>query len=68
MIDLSRFEVWFVLGALLLCGEVTLAIETNHSREIANTLSASQEMTAKIVCQSVTVTAKSILEQWNEFS
>jgi L-arabinose isomerase len=68
MIDLPRFEVWFVPGALSLSGEVTLANVTNHSPEIASTLSASQEMTVKIVRQSVTVTAKSILEHWNAFS
>ena len=62
MIDLSRFEVWFVPGAQLLYGEVTLGKVTDHAREMVNALSSAPGMPVKIVCQPVMVTAESILE------
>ena len=62
MIDLSRFEVWFVPGAQSLYGEVTLGKVTDHAREMVNALSSAPGMPVKIVCQPVMVTAESILE------
>jgi L-arabinose isomerase len=62
MIDLSRFEVWFVPGAQSLYGEATLEKVADHAREMTNALLSAPGMPVKIVCQSVMVTAESILE------
>ena len=62
MIDLSRFEVWFVPGAQPLYGETTLTKVADHSREIVSALSTSPAMPVKIVCQPVMTTPESIHE------
>ena len=62
MIDLSRFEVWFVVGAQSLYGEGPLGTVADHAREMTNALSSVPGMPVKIVCQPVMVTAESILE------
>jgi L-arabinose isomerase len=62
MIDLSRFEVWFVVGAQSLYGEGPLGTVADHAREMTNALSSVPGMPVKIVCQPVMVTAESSLE------
>jgi L-arabinose isomerase len=61
-IDLSRFEVWFVVGAQSLYGEGPLGTVADHAREMTNALSSVPGMPVKIVCQPVMVTAESVLE------
>lgn len=60
MIDLSRFEAWFVPGAQSLYGDAALVQVAEHSREIASALSSSPVMPVKIVCQPVMTTSESI--------
>ena len=61
-IDLSRLEVWFVVGAQSLYGEGPLGTVADHAREMTNALSSVPGMPVKIVCQPVMVTAESVLE------
>jgi L-arabinose isomerase len=61
-IDLSRFEIWFVVGAQSLYGEGPLGTVADHAREMTNALSSVPGMPVKIVCQPVMVTAESVLE------
>jgi L-arabinose isomerase len=61
-IDLSRFEVWFVVGAQSLYGEGPLRAVADHAREMTIALSSVPGMPVKIVCQPVMVTAESVLE------
>ncbi len=41
MIDLNKYEIWFVTGSQHLYGPKTLEIVAEHSREIAAALNAS---------------------------
>lgn len=62
MIDLSKYEVWFVPGSQMLYGEAVLNKVEEHSREIASFLSSSPTMPVRIVCKPVMTAAESILE------
>lgn len=62
MIDLTKFEVWFIPGSQTLYGEATLAKVAEHSREIADELSRSLEIPARVICQPVMKDAASIQE------
>ena len=62
MIDLARYEVWFVPGSQTLYGEETLTKVAEHSRQIANELSNSPEIPVKVVCRPVMKDAASIQE------
>lgn len=60
MIDLSKFEVWFVAGAQPLYGEEAITKVAEHAREIAAALSKAPAIPVKVVCQAVMTTPESI--------
>jgi L-arabinose isomerase len=60
MIDLNRFEVWFVTGSQHLYGPKTLDQVAEHSQEIARHLSASEQIPVKVVFKPVLTTPESI--------
>lgn len=62
MIDLGKYEVWFVPGSQSLYGEATLAKVEEHSNQIADELSNSPEIPVKIVCRPVMKDSASILQ------
>ena len=47
MIDLPRFQVWFVPGAQPLYGETTLTKVADHSREIVSAINFSSHASQK---------------------
>src|SRR5438132_11640111 len=53
MIDLKRFEVWFVTGSQHLYGPDTLEKVAEHSREIAGALGQSAAMPVRVVFKPV---------------
>lgn len=62
MTDLSTFETWFVTGSQHLYGEETLKKVAEHSREIAQGLSGSEEIPVKVVFKPVLTTPDAISE------
>jgi L-arabinose isomerase len=62
MIDLGKFEVWFVTGSQHLYGEETLKKVAEHSKEIAQSLSKSSKIPVKIVFKPVVTTPSAITE------
>ena len=62
MIDLSKYEVWFVPGSQSLYGEAVLATVAEHAREIADAFSKSPVIPVKVVCKPVMKTPDSIRE------
>lgn len=62
MIDLAKYEVWFVPGSQTLYGEATLTKVAEHSRQIAGELSGAPEIPVKVVCRPVMKDAASIQE------
>lgn len=61
MIDMSRFQLWFVTGSQHLYGPETLKRVQDHSTEIAKGLGASTEIPVEIVCKPVMTDSESIL-------
>lgn len=61
MIDMSRFQLWFVTGSQHLYGPETLKKVQDHSSEIAKALAASPEIPVEIVCKPVMTDSESIL-------
>src|SRR5690606_19553637 len=49
MLDLKKFEVWFVTGSQDLYGEDTLKQVAAHSEEIAKSLNAASQIPVKVV-------------------
>jgi L-arabinose isomerase len=60
MIDLKKYEVWFVTGSQHLYGPKTLEQVAEHSREIAAFLSASKHLPVKVVFKPVLTTPEAI--------
>ncbi|MCB0731996.1 MAG: L-arabinose isomerase, partial [Ignavibacteriae bacterium] len=60
MIDLKKFEVWFVTGSQHLYGAETLKKVEEHSKEIANALNVSEEIPVNVIFKSVLTTPESI--------
>jgi L-arabinose isomerase len=60
MIDLKRYEVWFVTGSQHLYGPKTLEQVAVNSREIAAALGASAHMPVKVVFKPVVTTPDAI--------
>lgn len=60
MIDLSKFEIWFVTGSQHLYGPETLEKVAEHSREIAAALDSSAEMAVRVVFKPVLTTPEAI--------
>jgi L-arabinose isomerase len=49
MIDLKKFEVWFITGSQNLYGEETLKKVAEHSQEIAKGLDAAKQLPVRVV-------------------
>jgi L-arabinose isomerase len=60
MIDLKRFEIWFVTGSQDLYGPETLAQVADHSRTIAGALDGSAAIPVKVVFKPVLTTPDAI--------
>jgi len=62
MIDLNKYEIWFVTGSQHLYGPKTLEMVAEHSREIAAALNASAAMPVKVSFKPVLTTPDAIHE------
>ena len=62
MIDLKKFEVWFVTGSQSLYGEETLRQVAQHSEEIATHLSNSKSIPVNVVFKPVLKSPEEIYE------
>ncbi len=62
MIDLSKYEIWFVTGSQHLYGPKTLEMVAEHSREIAAALTASASVPVKVLFKPVLTTPDAIHE------
>jgi L-arabinose isomerase len=62
MIDLKKYEVWFVTGSQHLYGPKTLETVAEHSREIAAELGASTHVPVKVVFKPVLTMPEAIRE------
>ena len=62
MVDLKKYEVWFVTGSQHLYGEETLKQVAEHSQEIVKGLSQSKEIPVKIVYKPLLTTPESIYQ------
>ncbi len=60
MINLKKFEVWFVTGSQHLYGEETLKQVAKHSKTIATSLNASPQIPVRIVFKPTVKTAEEI--------
>jgi L-arabinose isomerase len=60
MIDLTRFEVWFVTGSQHLYGPETLEQVAEHSREVARALDGAPEIPVRVVFKPVLTTPDEI--------
>jgi L-arabinose isomerase len=60
MIDLKKFEIWFVTGSQDLYGSETLAAVAGHSREIAAALGASAHIPVRVVFKPTLTTQEDI--------
>ncbi len=59
-VNLSHYEVWFVTGSQHLYGEEALRQVTEDARIIVESLSASEELAAKVVFKPIVTTAEEI--------
>ena len=62
MIDLKKYEVWFVTGSQNLYGPETLEKVAEHSRKIAQGLTRNKQIPLKVIFKPVLTTPESIYE------
>ncbi|MDO3627180.1 L-arabinose isomerase [Mucilaginibacter sp. BT774] len=60
MIDLKKFEVWFVTGSQHLYGEETLKLVAEHSQQIAKGLDSSGKIAVQVVYKPVVKSTEEI--------
>jgi L-arabinose isomerase len=60
MIDLKRYEVWFITGSQHLYGPKTLEHVAEHSQQIASTLDAADNIPVQIIFKPVLTTPEAI--------
>jgi L-arabinose isomerase len=60
MIDLKKYEIWFVTGSQHLYGEKTLKKVEEHSKTIVKGLANSKTIPLKMVFKSVVTTPEAI--------
>ena len=60
MVDLKKFEVWFVTGSQHLYGEETLQQVAQHSQEIASSLNGAAEIPVRVVFKPTVKTTEEI--------
>jgi L-arabinose isomerase len=68
MIELDRFEVWFVTGSQHLYGDDALREVADHAREVAEALNQAEEIPVDVVCKPVVTTADAVREVCEEAS
>lgn len=66
MIDLKKFEVWFITGSQHLYGEETLRKVAQHAETIAKTLDASGNIPVRLVFKPVVKTPEEIYQRCQE--
>src|ERR1035437_1619096 len=66
MIDLKKFEVWFITGSQHLYGEETLKQVAAHSQQIAKGLDGSGQIAVSIVYKPVVKTTEEIYNTLQE--
>jgi L-arabinose isomerase len=62
MMDLKKYEIWFVTGSQHLYGPKTLEQVAEHSREIAGFLDSSKHVPARVLFKPVLTTPEAIRE------
>ena len=62
MIDLKKYEVWFITGSQHLYGEETLQQVAEHSQQIAQALGASEAIPVRVVYKPVLTTPDAIYQ------
>ena len=62
MIDLKKFEVWFITGSQHLYGEETLKLVAEHSTQIAGSLNAAAQIPVQVVYKPVVKTPEEIYD------
>jgi len=62
MIDLKKFEVWFITGSQHLYGEETLKLVAEHSQQIADGLNKAGQIPVRVVYKPVVKTTDEIYE------
>ncbi len=62
MIDLKKFEVWFITGSQHLYGEETLKLVAEHSQQIAKGLDNSGKIPVRVVYKPVVKSTEEIYE------
>lgn len=60
MLELSKFEVWFVTGSQHLYGEDIFAAIADHSKQIVASFNQSKEIPVKVVFKEILTTPESI--------
>lgn len=60
MLELKKYEIWFVTGSQHLYGPKILEIVASHSQEIANSLNAAANMPVKVVFKPILTTPSDI--------
>ena len=66
MIDLKKYEVWFVTGSQHLYGDETLREVAKHSQEIAEALGSCSEVPVQVIFKPVLTTPDAILQLMQE--
>ena len=66
MIDLKKYEVWFITGSQNLYGEETLTLVAQHSQEIVNGLNISSQLPVRVVYKPVVKSAEEIYNTLQE--
>ena len=62
MIDLKKFEVWFITGSQHLYGEETLKLVAEHSQQIARGLDSSGKVPVQVIYKPVVKSTEEIYE------
>jgi L-arabinose isomerase len=62
MIDIGKYEVWFLTGSQYLYGEETLEQVAEHSKEIAQSLTNSEKIPVNVVFKPVLTSPEAILD------
>lgn len=60
MVDLKKYEVWFITGSQHLYGEETLKTVAEHSQEIVRYLSESKKIPVRVIYKPILTTPDSI--------
>ncbi len=60
MLDLSKFEIWFVTGSQHLYGEEIFAAIADHSKQIVSFFNCSKEIPVNVVFKQILTTPESI--------